>query len=47
MIKEFAEMKSPHVVISYKTFNDIKLNAVMLTKPRVDHVSKTGKFFMT
>ena len=40
MIKEFAETKSTHVVISYTTFNDIKLNTIMLTKPRVERISK-------
>ena len=45
MIKEFAESKSPHVVISSKTFNDIKLNVIMLTRPRIESVSKNRKIF--
>ena len=45
MIKEFAELKSPHVVITYKTFNDIKLNVIMLTRPRIENVSKNRKIF--
>ena len=45
MIKEFTETKSPHVLISYKTFNDIKLNVIMLTRPRIEHVSKNRKIF--
>ena len=45
MIKEFAESKSPHVVISYKASNDIKFNVIMLTRPRIENVSKNRKIF--
>ena len=38
MIKEFTESKSPHVIISYKTYNNIKLNVIMLTRPAVGPV---------
>ena len=30
MIKEFAKTKSPHVIISNKTFIDIKIKVIML-----------------
>ena len=40
MIKEFAETKSLHVVLSNKTFNDSKLNVIMLTNPRIKKISK-------
>ena len=39
MIKEFAENKSPHVILPNKTFNDIKLNTIMLTQPRTENIS--------
>ena len=38
MIKEFAKSKSSHVIMSNKTFNNIKLNVVMLTRPRIENV---------
>ena len=45
MIKEFAETKSPHVILSNKTFNDIKLNTIMLTRPRIENVSNNRNIF--
>ena len=45
MIKEFVEKRSPNLVISNKTFNDIKLNGIMLTRLRVEIVSKNRKIF--
>ena len=45
MIKEFAETKSPYLLISNKTFNYIKLNVIMLTRPRIENVSKNRKIF--
>ena len=45
MIKEFAETKSPHVILFNKTFNNIKLNVIMLTRPRIKNRSKDRKIF--
>ena len=44
-IKEFAETKSPHVILSNKTFNDIKLNTIMLTRPRIENISNNRNIF--
>ena len=43
--KEFFKSKSPHVILSNKTFNSIKLNVIMLTKPMIDDVSRNRKIF--
>jgi len=40
VIKEFFQAKTPHVILSNKTFNDIKLNVVMLTNPQIEHIPK-------
>ena len=40
MVKKFAETKSPHVVLSNKTFNDIKSNVIMMSNPRIAKTSK-------
>ena len=45
MVKEFAETQSPHVIISNKTFNDIKLNTIMLTRPRIENMSINRNIF--
>ena len=41
MVKKFAETKSPHVVLSNKTFNDIKSNVIMMSNPRIAKTSKS------
>ena len=43
--KEFFKSKSPHVILSNKTFDNIKLNVIMLTKPMIDDVSRNRKIF--
>ena len=45
LVKKFARTKSPHVVLSNKTFNDMKLNVIMLTNPRIEKTSKTRNIY--
>ena len=45
MLKEFAKTKSPHVIISNKIFNDMKLNVIMLSKLRIENTSKDRNIF--
>ena len=45
MIKEFAETQSPHVILSNKTFNDINLNTIMLTQPRIENILNSRNIF--
>ena len=45
MPKEFFKVKSPHIILSNKSFNKIKLNAVMLTNPRIEFEPKKRKVY--
>ena len=45
MLKEFAKTKSPHVIISNKTFNNMKFNVIMLSKPSIDNTSNNRNIF--
>ena len=43
--KESFHVKSPHVILSTKIFNKIKLNVIMLTDPRIEDTSRNRKVF--
>ncbi len=43
--KEFFKAKSPYVILSNKTFTNIKLNVIMLTKTCVENDLKERKIF--
>ena len=43
--KEFFKAKSPHVILSNKTFTNIRNNVVMLTKPHLENDLKERKIF--
>ena len=43
--EESFRVKSPHVILSTKTFNKIKLNVIMLTDLRIEDTSRNRKVF--
>ena len=43
MRKESFQVKSPHIILSKKSFNNVKQNVLMLTKPRVENIPKKQK----
>ena len=45
MLKEFFHFKSPHVILSKRKFNDVKMNVIMLTQPKIEGMSKNRQIF--
>ena len=45
ILKEFFRAKSPYVILSNKTFYEIKLNIIMLTKPQIEVIPRNRKLY--
>ena len=45
MCKESFQVISPHIILSKKSFNNVKQNVLMLTKPRVENIPKNRKVY--
>ena len=45
MRKDSFQVKSPHIILSNKSFNNVKQNVIMLTKPKVENIPKNRKVY--